>query len=334
MADLKLAVKNLTGAATKDVDPKELRPKVEAVLEAFDGAREGAQLAAVKAVAAALMKAKGRGEQVLALALGAMVEGGAPPEAAWPATEKGLAATLEQATAFAHAVTNAAGSEDLASALGSHGAVVAVLMPGEAAAWKSMSARCLTAVACLARSKEVRAKARKDASLAEAAWELSDAVGEVGALLQALSILDDAVFEVRDPATKKTWRLVVDGVSANAELYLLVAHATGAKVDAKVLASLRAGEAPKKKRVTLPFTLGIDPEELASDTARALVLRPGAVTIETAHLPVLEGLRPDVRVDDESGVEEVEEVRVKPRPRSSRPLVARPRAAPKGRSRR
>jgi len=160
MADLKTSVKDLVTAATSEVDPKALRSRVEAVLGAFDDADEKPRAAAVKTIGDALGKVQGRGAQVLALALGALVEGGASPEAAWPAASKGLAAILEQATAFAHAAVATSGEDELEHALEKSGAAVAAKMPTEGAAWKAVPARCLAAVACLTRSKEARAIAR------------------------------------------------------------------------------------------------------------------------------------------------------------------------------
>lgn len=304
MPDLKRATADLVQSATSEVDPKVLRPKVEALLAAFDGAAKPAQLTAVKAIGTALGKVKGRGAQVLALALGALVEGGASADAAWPAAAKGLSIILEHATAFAHAVVTAARDNDLESAMSTAGAAVAALMPTESEAWKAVPARCLAAVACLARSKAARTAARNEKGLAEAAWELSDAIAEVGALLHALRVLDDASVVVLAPERKKGWKFAVDGISTNAELYLLLGALLEHKVDARVVSALRAGEAPKKKSVTVPFSFGIDPEDLASElprrgrsNERVLFLRAGSTTIDTAHFPVLDGLVPDARIE-------------------------------------
>lgn len=304
MPDLKRATADLVQSATSEVDPKVLRPKVEALLAAFDGAAKPGRLTAVKAIGTALGKVEGRGAQVLALALGALVEEGASAEAAWPAASKNLSAILEQATAFAHAVATAARDNDLESAMSTAGPMVAAMMPAEGEAWKAVPARCLAAVACLARSKEARIAARKEKALAESAWELSDAIAEVGALLHALRVLDDVTILVVAPETKKGWKISVEGISTNAELYLLIGELLEQKVDAKVVAALRAGEAPKKKSVTLPFTFGVDPEELASELPRhgkskehVLFLRKGSTTIDTAHFPVLDGLAPAAHIE-------------------------------------
>lgn len=297
MADLKTSVKDLVTAATSEVNPKKLRTKVEAVLAAFDEAAAKPRADAVKTIGNALGKVQGRGAQVLALALGALVEGGASPEAAWPAASRGLAAILEQATAFAHAAVAVSGEEELEHALEKSGAAVAAKMPAEGAAWKAVPARCLAAVACLTRSKEARAEARDEGELADAAWSLSDAIAEVGALLAAIEVLDDAELLVVDG--KKGWKVRVEGLSTNAELYLLLADALKKKVDAKVLAAVRAGEAPKKKSVVVPFSLGLDPHDAPADIppsgrskARVVHLSPGKTKIDLTHLPVLDGLVP------------------------------------------
>jgi hypothetical protein len=301
MADLKTSVKELVTAATSEVNPKALRTKVEAVLAAFDEAEPKPRAAAVKAIGAALGKVEGRGGQVLALALGALVEGGASAKDAWPAASKGLAAILEQATAFAHAAVATSGEEELERALEKSGAAVAAKMPAEGAAWKAVPARCLAAVACLTRSKEARALARDEGEIADAAWSLSDAISEVGALLAAIEVLDDATLLVVDG--KKGWKVQVDGLSTNAELYLLLADLLEKKVDAKVLAAVRSGETPKKKSVVVPFTLGLDPEDAPADIPlhgkskyRVVRLAAGATTIDLTHLPVLDGLVPHAEV--------------------------------------
>lgn len=301
MADLKTSVKDLVTAATSEVDPKALRSKVEAVLGAFDDAEAKPRAAAVKAIGDALGKVQGRGAQVLALALGALVEGGASPEAAWPAASKGLAAILEQATAFAHAAVATSGEEELEHALEKSGAAVAAKMPAEGAAWKAVPARCLAAVACLTRSKEARAMARDEGELADAAWSLSDAIAEVGALLAAIDVLDDATILVVDG--KQGWRVRVEGLSTNAELYLLLADLLKKKVDAKVLAAVRAGETPKKKNVVVPFSLGLDPHDAPAEIPlhrkskeRVVHVTAGATKIDLTHLPVLDGLVPRAEI--------------------------------------
>jgi hypothetical protein len=287
MADLKRTVKELVDAATSEVDPKALRSKVEAVLAAFDDTKDDKpRQDAVKTIGTAIGKVEGRGAQVLALALGALVEGGASATAAWPAASKGLAAILEQATAFAHACVAASGEEDLEVALEKSGAAVAAKMPKQGAAWKAVPARCLAAVACLARSKDARNAARKAGELEDASWSLSDAVAEVGALHQALRVLDDATIVVRNG--KKETKLTVSGLSANAELYVAIA---------KLLA--KEGKPSKKKTVKLPFTLGIDPDDLPIDLplegkVRVVVLGKGETTIDLSHLPVLDGLEPQI----------------------------------------
>lgn len=301
MADLKTSVKDLVTAATSEVDPKALRSKVEAVLAAFDEAEPKPRAAAVKTIGDALGKVQGRGAQVLALALGALVEGGASAETAWPAASKGLAAILEQATAFAHAAVTTSGEEELEHALEKSGAAVAAKMPAEGAAWKAVPARCLAAVACLTRSKQARASARDEGELADAAWSLSDAISEVGALLAAIEVLDDA--DVLVIEGKKGWRVRVDGLSTNAELYLLLAGLLEKKIDPKVLAAVRAGDAPPKKSVVLPFTLGLDPHEAPADIPlhgrskeRVVRVAPGKTKIDLSHLPVLDGLVPHAEI--------------------------------------
>ncbi len=334
MVDLPRAGKDLVEAATSEVDPRELRPTVEAVLDAFDGAKEAARLAAVEAIGAALAKVEGRGAQILCLALGALVEAGASPEAAWPAVGRDLAERLDGATAFATAVVSESGEDDVEAAIEAAGAAVAKKRPKHGDHWKSAPSRCLAAVACLARSKTLRIQARKGDTLVDAAWPLSDVVAEIGALLQALRIADDEELVVLAPEAKRGWRVAIDAMPSNAELYVLLADAIlgdaksglpGRRPDAKIVAKVRAGEEPgaKTQTVTLPFHLvawtaveedGTLPpgdsddrehwvwaEGLPTDIQplgkeRIVLLQDAPLPIPTPLVPSFDGLSPELRV--------------------------------------
>src|SRR5262249_50292252 len=145
------------------------------------------------------------------------------------------------------------------------GAEIAKKKPREAAAWNALPSRCLAAVACLVRSKTVRAKERKSEHLAALAWPLSDAVAEVGYLLQALRIVDDETLLVLAPDVGRGWRVSVDGLASNAELYILLADTlafdpkqkgVAKRPDPRALAAIRDGVSPKKPTsVRVPFQL-------------------------------------------------------------------------------
>src|SRR5690606_4910410 len=141
-----------------------------AVREVIDGfaAAPLPDPAAVRLLGQAAAGATGQAAQVLFLTLGAVVEGGASPEAAWPAVDKGLAAELAKATRFARACVRRAGTEDLEHAFAEAGAAAAAKSPDDAAAWRLLPARCLAAVACLTRSRTLRKRVRKDGTLPKA----------------------------------------------------------------------------------------------------------------------------------------------------------------------
>lgn len=274
MTELARTVKDLIGAATQGVEPRALKSTVEKMLDAFDASAAPERDAAVRAIGRALGKVDGRGAQILALALGALIEGGASPEIAWPAVGAGLADLLDRATAFASAAVEHARDEHLDTAIASSGAAVAKKMPREGEAWKALPSRCLAAVVCLTRSKKLRKRARKDVALMEAAWPLSDAVSEVGSLFQALRIVDDETFVVLAPSAHRGWRFTVDAMASNAELYVLLADAlvgdgkSGAKTkalarlpgkrpDPRAVAAIREGAHPQRgaSSVKVPFRL-------------------------------------------------------------------------------
>ncbi len=267
MSDLPQAVDGLVGAATSQVDPRTLKGIVEKVLDGFEGAPPAEQNAALKKIGRALGKVDGRGAQILSLALGALVEGGASPELAWPAIAEGLTTLLERATAFAGAVVKHSKEPHVDAAVERSGAAVAKKRPQEAEAWKATPSRCLAAVACVTKSKKIRSRVRKDVALQEACWPLSDAVSEVGFLLQALRIVDDETFLVLAPDAGRGWRVAVDTMPSNAELYVLLAdllvgdpkkgRLPGKRPDPKAVAAIREGSAPPKRAssVVVPFHL-------------------------------------------------------------------------------
>ncbi|MDF2695535.1 MAG: hypothetical protein K0S65_3918 [Labilithrix sp.] len=267
MTELSRAVDGLVAAATREVDPRTLKSTVESVLDTFDVSPEAARNGALKTIGRALGKVDGRGAQILSLALGALVEGGASPEVAWPAVSSDLTGLLEGSTAFANAAIEHAHDEHVETAIQSAGAAVAKKLPREGEAWKALPSRCLAAVACLTRSRKLRARVRKDHALVEACWPLSDVIAEVGFLLQALRIVDDETFVVLAPDAGRGWRISVDAMPSNAELYVLLADALvgdpkkgrlpGKRPDPKAVAAIHSGAHPPKgaSSVKVPFHL-------------------------------------------------------------------------------
>lgn len=317
MVNLAQAVEGLVTKATTTAEPRSLRGSVEAVLSAFDAASERARSGAVRSIGNALRASEDYGVQVLCLALGALVESGASPEIAWPAIADDLGDLLDDATSFATAAIKRAKDDNLETALASVGASLAKKRPREAAAWKAMPARCLTAVACLTRSKKVRARARKNPSLQASSWALSNLVAEVGYLHHALHIVDDEKLLVLAPELELGWRVVIDAMPSNVELYLLLADALvrerrrnrvpGTRPDPAVVATIRGG-APSKRSpsVKLPFRL-----------TAATLLNDGDAPFTPrrlgAHLVPVEGIPADIPL---AGRERVVLLHARPWPHS------------------
>ena len=308
MVDLARAVDDLVAAATSQADPRALKGTVEKVLDAFEKAPDAVRNRGLRTIGRALGKVDGRGAQILCLALGALVEGGASPELAWPAVADDLQGLLDRATAFAGAAVKQSKDRHVDTAIESVGAAVAKKMPLEADAWNALPSRCLTAVACLARSKKLRARTRKDVALQEAAWPLSDAVSEVGHLLQALRILDDETLLVLAPDARRGWRVKIDAMPSNAELYILLADAlvgdpkkgrlAGKRPDPRAVAAIREGAHPPKaaSSVVVPFHL------VAWTAVEADGSLPPANADETDHFVWMEGIPADIPLSNKTRV--------------------------------
>jgi hypothetical protein len=199
---------------------------VNAVVKSFDPADDKSARAAIAKLGKGVPQADGRAVQVLYLTLGALVEAGAPPEAAWKVAGPGLADVLDRATRFARACVSRAGdAADLDAAFAAVAAMVAGERPKDAAAWRELSARCLASVACLARARKLRRSVAKDAKLLRALDPLTDAVDEVGLLRELLNALDGETVLLLHPASKRGVRAVVTDVASNVELVVLAAGA-------------------------------------------------------------------------------------------------------------
>lgn len=263
MTDLARAVDTLVDTAMSGAKGKALQKAVGGVVDAFDASDVKAARAALKKLDASMGEARGHAARVIELTIGALVEAGAPPEAAWPAVSRELEIALDGATRFALACAEAAKTQHLETALEKAGAKIAKKMPDEVAAWEALPSRCLAGVACLTRSSKVRAAARKQ-GLVEAAFALEDAVDEVGYLSQALRVLDDAPLLVLHPELGRGYRVKISEIGWNAELFALLSDALvgdpkkgklpGERPDPRAIAALTGeGEAPKSAKLFAPF---------------------------------------------------------------------------------
>ncbi len=274
MTDLASAVDKLVETAMSGAKGKALQKAVGGVVDAFDASDPKAARAALKKLDASIEGAEGHASQVLQLTIGALVEAGAPADAAWPSISRELEAALDGATRFALACAQAAKTQHVETALEKAGAKIAKKMPDEAAAWQALPSRCLAAVACVTRSAKVRAAARKQALL-EVAFPLEDAVDEVGFLTQALRVLDDEPLLVLHPDLGRGYRVRVSEIGWNAELFVLLSDALigdpkkgglpGVRFDRRAVAALSGdAEPPKGTALVAPFNFvawtGLSPD--------------------------------------------------------------------------
>jgi hypothetical protein len=199
-----------------------LRQAVHVALNAFDTRARKDATAGMTALANAVKRCTGRPQQVLLLALGALVEAGAPPELAWPAVIHKLPETLEGATRFAEACVDEADDPGLTEAVRVAGHVLEKKMPEEAAAWALLSPKCLAAVACLTRSSALREESRRNRRLLVAAEPLHQLVEPASFLNYAMRVLDDEPLLVIHPETRRGFRFVMNDIATNLELYVLV----------------------------------------------------------------------------------------------------------------
>lgn len=263
VTDLASAVDKLVETASSGAKGKPLQKAVSAVVDAFDASDAKAAKTALAKLDKSVGVAEGHASQVLQLTIGALVEAGAPPEAAWPAVSRELEAALGGAVRHAMACAQAAKTPHVETAIAKMGAKIAKKSPADAAAWEALPSRCLAAVACLTRSAKVRAAAHAQ-GLLETAYPLEDAVAEVGYLTQALRVLDGAELIVIHPELERGFRVRISEVGSNAELFVLLANAVigdtkkgflpGDKFDPRAIAALTGdAEPPKGSALIAPF---------------------------------------------------------------------------------
>jgi len=319
MAGLAKAVERLVAATTKGEKDAAIRKAVNDVLETFDAADTKDAKTALTILESGIAAAQGRSAQVLNLALGALVEGGAPPELAWPAASRGLVRALDEATAFAKVCVEKSGEQLVDDAIAAVGEAMVKKHPQAAAAWASLPSRCLSAIACLTRSKKLRDAELASGNLGDAVYALEDAVEEVGFLSQALRILDDTIV-VLHPESGRAFRLEVGDLSSNIELYVLAMDALvgggkieGARPDPRAVKVLQDPENLPKKPPTVTTSFHLAPwpglEELWLDGSPFDLPQQGGervVVIEDsdhAHVVTVEpsfpALRPKVKVTGE-----------------------------------
>jgi hypothetical protein len=231
MSDLVAAVKHLVEKATSGGKDWELREAIDGVMKAFKPKDAQGTRTALGVLGKGVMGSEGRAAQVLLLALGALVEAGAPPELAWPPVEHKLAETIVAAGRFVQECIDRTDLLGLDEAVKQEQEAVKKARPRDFAAWQIVRSKCMAANACLTRSPKLREKARKSGALLKAlnaAESLEDQVDEVRAFSRVLRIVHDEPLLVIHPETRRGWRFVMRDLATNVELYvLLLAHIVG-----------------------------------------------------------------------------------------------------------
>ena len=266
MSDFGSAVANLVGVAKKGGKPDwALRQAVHEALNAFDKRDKKGTADALKVLATAAKRLTGQPQQVLMLALGALVEAGAPPELAWPAVIDRLPETLVLATKFAQLCVDEADDPSYPDSVKSCGHIVGKKKPALAAGWALMAPKCLAAVACLTRSSALREEARYNQKLIIAAEPLHQLVEPATFLNYAIRVVDHEPLLVIHPEQRRGFTFVIDDISTNLELYVLMLDQIAgdpkkgfvkvAKPNQRAVAVLKDPDAVVRKtpEVDLPF---------------------------------------------------------------------------------
>lgn len=271
MPDLAAQVERLlqiTRGPTRAKD-QDLGAAVHALMGAYDPGDVKGTKRALRLLDAGLLKAKdGRTQQILRLALGALVEAGAPPDLAWPTAERGLLEALKLAGRFADACLDAEDTPSITEAVKRAGPRLASKLPREHAAWESLRSRALLAVACISHAPKLRARIQKSRpDLCEAVSPLAEAVEELLFLSQIMQVLPDQTMLAIHPGQRRGFRVEVREIATNLELFVLLAAAIvgdpkkglleGRRPSAKAIAALiDPDHAPKKPpEVRLPWHL-------------------------------------------------------------------------------
>ena len=226
MSDLAAAMERLVEIAQRGGKDWEYGQAVQAALNAYDAKDAKDTKKAFRLLDEGMTKATERGQQVLLLALGALVEAGAPPELAWPAVDRGFVEVLETATKFAWACLELDDTPSLQEAVKNYREVVKKKMPRGWIAWDALRSRCLAAVATLSRSAKLRAemqKSRKD--LMNALEPLEDEVEEATFVSQVMRVLPDQTMIAIHPEQRRGFRVEVREVTTNIELFVLLTDA-------------------------------------------------------------------------------------------------------------
>jgi hypothetical protein len=288
MTELASKVEHLVAITlgAKRAKDRELGAAVHAVMGAYDAKDEKGIKTAIRLLDAGLLKAQDdRSQQILRLAIGVLVEAGAPPELAWPTAERGLVKTLAVAARFADACMDVEDTPSVKEAVERAGREMEKKMPREAAAWESIKSRALLAVACLSHSPKLRAKLQKSGKkLLDACYPLEEDIESLMFLRQVARVLPDQTMLAIHPGQRRGFRVEVKEVATNLELYVLLADAIigdpakgfleGRRPSAKAINALKDPDHTPKTNPEVPL-----PFHIASWTA----LKPDGSLPDSDH---------------------------------------------------
>jgi hypothetical protein len=246
---------------------RELGQAFNEAMAVFDPGATKAIKIAIGHLDAGLAKANdARAEQILRLAMGVLVERGAPAELAWPTAERGLLDAIRTAKKYAQAALDSEDTPSITEAIAWAARPLRDKMPREAAAWDSLKSRALLAIACLSNSPKLRLQMQKTrGDLIEEMASLEDDLEPLLFLRQIMRVLPDQTMLIIHPEQRRGLRVLVKEVTTNMELMVLLHDAVlgdpkkgfieGRRPNQKAIAALKDPEhAPAAPvEVSLPF---------------------------------------------------------------------------------
>jgi hypothetical protein len=186
----------------------------------------------LRGLSEAIANAELSGAAVAGICCGAIVESGGNPEIPLVNTLVRIQEALTLAQLFAEACENASGDsepgdeDDETDPIVDHGEQVAEWMPENAMAYQAIEPLGMGAIAMLSRSPAGRKMARREfAELHALADDLAAHHERAFFLAQLLNVLDDERLIVLHPEQRKGYRVVINGVATNFELFVLLADA-------------------------------------------------------------------------------------------------------------
>lgn len=218
---------------SSDADPRVMQQSASNVCGAIAGTETTELDEGLRGLSEVIASAELSGAAVAGICCGAIVESGGNPEIPLVNTLARLQETLTLAQLFAHSCEEAGGDtvpdeerEDDPDPIEEHGKQVAEWMPENAMAYQAIEPLGMGAIAMLSRSPAGRKMARREFSeLRVLADELAFYHERAYFLAQLLSVLDDEDLIVLHPEQHRGYRVRINGIATNFELFVLLADA-------------------------------------------------------------------------------------------------------------